>query len=385
MPGQPAVEVRVNLRNSATLPDKSVVVILGTRPEIIKLGHIIRLLGPAASIVHTGQHFDVGLSQVFMEAFQLPLPDAELGVGGATRGAQIGHTVTELDGFLRANSPAVVVVQGDTNSAAAGALAANACEIPLVHVESGLRSFDRRMPEEHNRVVADHLADLCCAPTQVNRLNLRNERIPENRIIVTGNTIVEAVNSLLPLPDRRAALVSEYGLRRGEFILSTFHRPENVDDPGTLRTIIDQLAHLPMPVVFPVHPRTAARIEDNAVLADLVAHVVVAEPLGYESFLGLAAESAMLITDSGGVQEEASILKRPVLVVRRSTERPEVLGTFAERVEPGPEITAVATRWLGGLAELHARLADLPTPYGDGTASEKTVAGIATLVAASRF
>jgi len=172
---------------------KSVVVVLGTRPEIIKLGHIIRLLGSAASIVHTGQHFNTGLSQVFLDAFGLPAPNAVLGVGGARRGVQIGRIVEKLDGFLRTNSPDAIVVQGDTNSAVAGALAANACDIPLVHVESGLRSFDRRMPEEHNRVVADHLADLCCAPTEVNRSNLRDEGIPEDRIVVTGNTIVEAV------------------------------------------------------------------------------------------------------------------------------------------------------------------------------------------------
>jgi len=364
----------------APLPDGSIAVVLGTRPEIIKLGHVIRLLGRAASVVHTGQHFDTGLSQAFFDAFALPEPDAVLGVGGSTRGVQVGRVVTELDALFRAKSFAAVIVQGDTNSAAAGALAANACEIPLLHVESGLRSFDRRMPEEHNRVIADHLADLCCAPTETSRSNLRNEGIPDDRIIVTGNTIVEAVESLLPPRDRRKSLMAEFGVQSGEFVLSTFHRPENVDDPATLRTIIDELARIPIPVVFPVHPRTAARIQSDAELGGLAARLLMVEPMGYETFLGLAAEAAMMITDSGGVQEEASILKRPVLVVRRSTERPEVLGTFAERVDPGPAITDVTATWLAELNDLHARLALLPSPYGDGTASAKTVAAIPELI-----
>ena len=367
-------------RRPAPLPDGSIAVVLGTRPEIIKLGHVIRLLGPTASVVHTGQHFDTGLSQAFFDAFALPEPDAVLGVGGSTRGVQVGRVVTELDAHFRAKSFAAVIVQGDTNSAAAGALAANACEIPLLHVEAGLRSFDRRMPEEHNRVIADHLADRCCAPTETSRSNLRKEGIPDDRIIVTGNTIVEAVESLLPPRDRRKSLMAEFGVQPGEFILSTFHRPENVDDPATLRTIIDELARIPIPVVFPVHPRTAARIQSDAELGGLAARLLMVEPMGYETFLGLAAEAAMMITDSGGVQEEASILKRPVLVVRRSTERPEVLGTFAERVEPGPAITDISAKWLAELPDLHARLALLPSPYGDGTASAKTVAAIPELI-----
>jgi UDP-N-acetylglucosamine 2-epimerase (non-hydrolysing) len=365
-----------------SLPPKSAMVVLGTRPEIIKLGPVILRLGPAASIIHTGQHFDAGLSRSFFDAFELPEPDAELGVGGSTRGAQIGQTVALLDSLLRVERPAVVIVQGDTNSAAAGALAANACEIPLVHIESGLRSFDRRMPEEHNRVIADHLADLCAAPTEVNRSNLLSEGIAGERVIVTGNTVVEAVAALLPSAERRAALLDEFGLAAGAFALSTFHRPENVDDPDTLHTILDELARLPIPVVLPLHPRTATRVNDRPDLVALIDRLHVVEPIGYEDFLGLAAEAAILISDSGGIQEEASILKRPMIVVRRSTERPEVIGTFAERVEPGPAIAVRALEWLADLEGVHRRLATVPTPYGDGTASEKTVAAIPGLIGA---
>ncbi len=236
------------------------------------------------------------------------------------------------------------------------------------------------MPEEHNRVLTDHLADLCCAPTETSRSNLLGEGIPDERITVTGNTVVEAVGSLRPGHDRCRELLTHHDLPENGFVLSTFHRPENVDDPATLSSILESLAALPLPVVLPMHPRTRARIEGFG-LGGLLEPLVVTEPIGYVDFLGLAASSAMLISDSGGVQEESSVIKRPVLVVRRSTERPEVIGTFAERVEPGPGIVETAVRWWDDIENLHGRLAAIPSPYGDGTASEQTVAAIEGLVA----
>lgn len=360
------------------LPARSIAVVLGTRPEIIKLGHLIRLLGEAATIVHTGQHYDSGLSAPFFAAFALPEPGVLLEVGGSTRGAQIGRVVTELDRWLREAPPRAVVVQGDTNSTLGAALAANACEIPVVHVEAGLRSFDRRMPEEHNRVLTDHLADLCLAPTEVNRSNLLAEGIPEKRIAVTGNTIVEAVQSLLPPEPVRQELLARYGVPPSGFVLGTFHRPENVDDPKVLGVILEQLAAIEAPVILPMHPRTARRLDDD--LRRIAADINIIEPIGYQDFLGLAAEAAMLISDSGGIQEEASVLGRPVIVVRRSTERPEVLGTFAVRIEPGAGIGKQAVQWLAEIDGLHERLAGIPSPYGDGTASERSMAAIRDLL-----
>jgi len=354
-------------------------VVLGTRPEIIKLSHIIRILGADATLVHTGQHYDAGLSDSFFEQFDLPAPAAYLGIGGETRGRQIGATVTALDELLGTEEPAAVVVQGDTNTVLGAALAANAREVPLVHIESGLRSHDRRMPEEHNRVLTDHLADLLIAPTETNRANLRAEGIPDARIVVAGNTIVEAVGELMPDADARSRLLADHGVEPGRFVLSTLHRPENVDDRDTLRTVLTELAGLPLPVILPLHPRTAARIDDFD-LTSLLGKLVAIDPIGYREFLGLGAESAFLISDSGGVQEEVSVYKRPVLVVRRSTERPEVIGTFAERVEPGPRIGEVAGAWLEDLAAVHERLAATPSPYGDGSASQQAVDAIARLV-----
>jgi UDP-N-acetylglucosamine 2-epimerase (non-hydrolysing) len=361
--------------DASALPAKSIAVVLGTRPEIIKLAEIVRLLGPAARLVHTGQHFDENLVDVFYRDFGLPAPDVQLEVGGASRGTQIGEATRLLDAHFADDRPRAVVVQGDTNAVVAGALAANAREIPLCHIEAGLRSHDRRMPEEHNRVVTDHLADLCCAPTEVNRENLAGEGITGDHVVVTGNTVVEAVTSLLPDAEARRAALAERGVEAGRFVLSTFHRPENTDNPATLEVILRELADLPLRTVLPLHPRTRQRAQAFG-MSELLDKVGACEPIGYRDFLALAQESALLVSDSGGVQEEVSVLKRPAIVVRRSTERPEVVGTFVELTPPGPAIGRIATGWIDDLAAVHARLATLPSPYGDGTASRRSLAAL---------
>ncbi len=360
---------------------RPIAVVLGTRPEIVKLAGIVALLGDRARVVHTGQHYDAALSDVFFAEFDLAVPLEVLDVGGRRRGAQIGEATARLDALFAAEPPAAVVVQGDTNSALAGALAANAGGLPLVHVEAGLRSHDRAMPEEHNRVVVDHLADRCLAPTETSRSNLRAEAIADERIVITGNTVVEAVQTLLPDAAGRAALLHGRGLTRDGFVLATFHRPENVDDRGTLVAILEQLVALPLPVVLAVHPRLAARIEVFD-LGDLTAALRTTPPLGYREFLGLFAEAACAVSDSGGVQEEASVVKRPVIVVRRSTERPEVLGSFAELVAAGPAVGDAVRPQIRDPAATHRRLADLASPYGDGSASVRSVAALDALLAA---
>lgn len=355
-----------------------VAVVLGTRPEIVKLAGLVRLLGDRCWVVHTGQHYDATLSDVFFAQFGLQPPTDALDVGGRTRGAQIGEATAALDALFGDERPAAVVVQGDTNSALAGALAANARELPLVHVEAGLRSHDRAMPEEHNRVLVDHVTDLCLAPTETSRANLLAEGIPDARIAVTGNTVVEAVVELLPGADERAVLLAEHGVVSDGFVLSTFHRPENVDDAERLAEILGQLADLEMPVVLPVHPRLAARVEAFGLRARLDALRPV-PPLGYREFLGLFAEAALAVSDSGGVQEEASVVKRPVVVVRRSTERPEVLGTFSALAAVGPEIGRTASRWLADPGAVHRELTAIPSPYGPGDAAERSVAAMARM------
>lgn len=359
------------------LPEGSIAVVFGTRPEIVKLAYVISGLGSAARVIHTGQHYDFKLSDSFLEAFGLGEPSTFLGVGGKSRAGQIGSAVSALDELFETARPRAVIVQGDTNTTLAGAIAANAHEIPLVHVEAGLRSRDRRMPEEHNRVLTDHLADLLCAPTSVGEGNLLSEGIDPSRIEVTGNTVVEAVERLMPPEGDRKALVETHSVEADRFVLSTFHRPENVDDPERFSVILDQLAALPYPVLLPLHPRSRERASRFG-LEDRISAVQVVDPIGYREFLGLSAAAAFLVSDSGGVQEEVSVYKRPVVVVRRSTERPEVIDTFAKLVEPG-QIVATVDSWLGDLGAVHQHLAGLPSPYGDGSASERIVAAVGEL------
>ncbi|MDQ1521024.1 MAG: hypothetical protein QOI55_2097 [Actinomycetota bacterium] len=354
----------------------SVLIVYGTRPEAVKLLGVVECLGGSARTLHTGQHYSPELAAEFEGALGLRAPDRQLAVGGTTRGQQIGEATIGIEAELGRAPTAAVVVQGDTNTALAGALAANAAGVPLVHVEAGLRSYDKAMPEEHNRVVVDHLSDLCCAPTSTSADNLEREGITgDDRVVVTGNTVVEAVRRFVPAAEETARILSERGLERDRYVLATFHRPENVDRPEVLELILRELGALPVPVVLPLHPRTEQQAR-AAGLGDLLAGVRVERPAGYGAFLALMANCALAVSDSGGVQEESSVVKRPVVVVRRSTERPEVVGTFAELVTAGPRIGEVAGAWLDDLPAVHARLAALDTPYGDGHASQRTVAAL---------
>jgi UDP-N-acetylglucosamine 2-epimerase (non-hydrolysing) len=356
-----------------------IAVVYGTRPEAVKLRGVVARLGPNACAIHTGQHYDPEMAAAFERGIGFPAPDHRLAIGGGTRGRQIATATVGLESIFSAEPFAAVVVQGDTNTALTGALAANVCGLPLVHVEAGLRSHDRAMPEEHNRILVDHLADLCCAPTATSEANLAAESIRGDRVVVTGNTVVEAVLDLHPDTSETATILATHGVEPDRFVLATFHRPENVDDPDVLASILSELAALPIPVVLPLHPRTAARAAD-AGLDPLLEKLLVAPPSGYREFLALMGASALIVSDSGGVQEESSVVKRPVVVVRRSTERPEVLGTFSRLVSPGPAIADTARAWIDDLPSVHAQLAALPSPYGDGTASERTVASMQRLL-----
>lgn len=367
------------------LPPRSVAVVLGTRPEAVKLAVLVELLGDAAWVIATGQHYDADLWSSVLGDLGFPVPHEGLAVGGTSRAAQLGRGTEALGDLFGAHHPACVVVQGDTNASAAGALAANACDVPIVHVEAGLRSHDRAMPEEHNRVLVDHLAERCLAPTQTSADNLAAEGITGERVVVTGNTVVEAVLRMCPAPADRRAVVAANGLEPSGYAVATIHRPENVDEPEPFAAILGELAALPVPVLLPLHPRSRARAEALG-LGGLLegTSIRVVAPLPPVTFLALAAEAALWVSDSGGLQEEASVLKRPVVVVRRSTERPEVQGTFATLVPPGPRIGDVARELLDDLPAVHARLADLPSPYGDGSASHRSVDVILDLVRDAR-
>lgn len=345
--------------------DRAVAIVIGTRPEAIKVALVVRLLGGRAFVVHTGQHFDEPLRDESI----LRRPDVQLEVGGPSRGRgqQLGMAISQVSTILEAERPRVVVVQGDTNSALAGAWAANALSLPLVHIEAGLRSFDRLMPEEHNRHAIDHLSDLCCAPTPLNVENLTAEGIPPERLAHTGNTVVEAVHAWCPPAIARTDAVRRRGLP-GRFVLMTLHRPENVDDLQRLRLILKAIRHVQVPVVFPVHPRTAAVLESTVVPPNLL----TMPPVDYSTFLSLMCEAAGILSDSGGVQEEVSVLKRYAVILRRSTERPEVLGSFADLTDEPSEAVALVNDGLANDRSL-GKLESLPSPYGDGSSSARIV------------
>jgi UDP-N-acetylglucosamine 2-epimerase (non-hydrolysing) len=350
-----------------------IAVVVGTRPEIVKLAPIVRLLGDNADLIHTCQHEDKELSGVFLAAAGITHARALSGICGQPRHVQIGRIIEQLGDLLAAMAPAAVIVQGDTNSASAGAQAANYTGIPVIHVEAGLRSFDRAMPEEINRCVAGVLADLHCAPTAAAVANLRAERVPAARIMLTGNTIVEAIAQMLPAPETARQIAASFGAEPGGYVLATIHRPENTDDPVRLESILGELSKLGLPVLLPLHPRTRQAAAAHG-LTTALDRLRVIPPADHATFLGLASLARLLVSDSGGVQEECTVLKRPLIVVRNSTERPEsVAAGFAHLVQPGPQLGDLGRKLIAepGLGE---RLAAIDCPYGDGRASERIVA-----------
>ncbi|MFE4972005.1 non-hydrolyzing UDP-N-acetylglucosamine 2-epimerase [Kitasatospora sp. NPDC056651] len=353
-----------------------VALVLGTRPEIVKLAGVARLLGPRARIVWSGQHWDPALTTTFFAQYGLPRPHHLLtGVGGEPRGRQIGRMVSALSDHLTAHPPAAVVVQGDTNTAAAGALAAHCAGIPVVHVEAGLRSFDPGMPEEANRRLIAPLADLHCAPTAIAAAHLLREGIEPDRVVVTGNTVVEATLETLPTEAEAHRVLAEHAVSPGGYVLATIHRPENTDDAARLAQILDQLAALELPVLLPLHPRTRAAVEAFG-LRHPATRLRRIEPLDHAGFLSLARHCRLLVSDSGGIQEECTVLKRPLVVVRNSTERPEaVQAGFARLARPGHEL-ARALRELLADETVDERLGRLPSPYGTGQASAEIVAAL---------
>lgn len=362
------------------LRPQSIAVVVGTRPEIIKLAPVVHELGDAAFLVHTGQHIDEAMVESVLTAHGLPEPTAWLAAGGLSRAGQLVHIVQGLDRILAERDVDAVVVHGGTTSALAAALTANAHGVGLVNVEAGLRSFDRSVPEEHNRTVVDHLSDVVCAATVGNVENLLCEGVAAHRIALTGSTTVQSVHKHVGLPLAQLDVLDSFGLRPNGYVLATLHRPENTEDPDVLAAILGELAALPLPVVLPVHPRTqvAAAVAGCADLLDLLLTV---PPQSSSVFLALAAHAAVVVSDSGGVQEECTVLKRPLVLVRRATERPEVLRDFATLVQPGPAIGDEVRSLLKGHQARLDGLRAVPSPFGGHQAGAKVARAIRSFVA----
>ena len=357
-------------------------IILGTRPEIIKMSPVVRAcegLGLDYFMIHTGQHYSYNMDRVFFE--QLELPDAEynldVGSGSGRHGGQTGGMLSGIEEVLIKEEPDVVLVEGDTNTVLAGALAASKLGIRVGHVEAGLRSYDRRMPEEINRVVADHISDYLFAPTVQSRDILLGEGISDEKVFVTGNTVVDAVYQNLKIVNGRADWdenpESIFGtgldLEPNGYFLATAHRQENVDDAarfaGILRGLELVSEEFSLPVIYPIHPRSRKMMEEFSLDAEGVTFI---EPLDYLSFLKLEADARMVLTDSGGVQEETCILKVPCVTLRDNTERPETAMVGANvlvGVDPG--------KILEGARVMIGRERDWESPFGDGRAGERIV------------
>jgi UDP-N-acetylglucosamine 2-epimerase (non-hydrolysing) len=353
---------------------KTVMVVVGTRPEIVKMAPIVRALQKnkiPTTFVHCGQHYDYNMSQQFIEDLELPPPDYAHRVRARSPGAQTAQIIAHMDKLLSKTAPAVVLVEGDTNSVLAVAIAANKLNIPLGHVEAGLRSFDLRMPEEHNRRLTDHLSTFLFAPTERAKANLKRESV-WGKIYVTGNTVIDAVIQHLPIAEKKSEILDK--IRFEKFALATAHRAENVDDEAVLNTFMEAFAESPVPVVYPVHPRTKKRLRQNKKYAKIGkrGNVQLLPPLGYLDFLVLMKKSEFIITDSGGIQEEATApgIRKPVLVIRLSTERPEAVEAgFAKVV--GTEKHKI----LEAIQTALSKRKPLPdnSPFGDGKAAEKIV------------
>ncbi|HEY5313523.1 MAG TPA: UDP-N-acetylglucosamine 2-epimerase (non-hydrolyzing) [Pirellulales bacterium] len=345
-------------------------IVVGTRPELIKLSPVMRACEQGAMpfyILHTGQHYSPSMDQVFFEQLELPAPKYNLHVGSGPHGRQTGQMLAGIEAALLDDRPDAVVVQGDTNSTLAGALAAAKLGIPVGHVEAGLRSYDRRMPEELNRIVIDQLSDWLFAPTPAAADILRREGIPDSRILVTGNTIVDAVQQNLAIAQNRSEILQRMQLTSGGYLLVTVHRPENVDHPRRFAAILDGLrkasAEIGLPLVYPMHPRSRKMLEvfslDSAGLG-------ICEPVSFLDFLILEAHARLVLTDSGGVQEEACILGVPCVTLRENTERPETLEVGAN-VLAGSDPEQIV---LGCRRQMAARRG-WQQPLGDGSAGQR--------------
>jgi len=356
-----------------------IVTIVGARPQFIKAAPVSKAIrdhnekkkGPRITevLVHTGQHYDHGMSQIFFDELDISEPDLNLGVGSGSHGWQTGQMLVRIEEVLLEEKPDYVVVYGDTNSTLAGALAAVKLHIPVAHVEAGLRSFNREMPEEHNRVLADHCSDLLFCPTQTAVDNLAREGVTKG-VHLVGDTMYDAVLQFSSIAWKHSTILEDLGLESKTYLLTTIHRPYNTDIPENFQNILSAFAEIGEVIVFPVHPRTRkkiAELEDHFQLG--LTNIKMTEPVGYLDMLVLEENARLILTDSGGMQKEAYFFGVPCITLRPETE-------WLETVEVGWNVLAgsdtesilAACERLGGSSP-----GSRPSLYGDGRASLEVV------------
>lgn len=342
--------------------------VVGARPQFVKLAAIADAAAKRDDvehvIVHTGQHYDAAMSDVFFADLRIPAPDVNLAVGSGSHGRQTGAMLAGMDEVLEEHQPDWTLVYGDTNSTLAGTLSAVKMHLKVAHLEAGLRSFNRRMPEEHNRVLTDHAADLLLAPTEVARMHLASEGLAE-RTLVTGDVMTDVCLRVAASVEGTPLALPEGIDPSGEFAVATIHRADNTDDPARLRAIVDALQALDIPLALFAHPRLVAKAKEAGInLAGGAVHV--GAPLAYPDLINAVNSASAVVTDSGGLQKEAYLLGTPCSTVRTETEWVETLENDWNRLVTDPsELPAAVTRV--------RPTGDQPPYYGDGKAAERSV------------
>jgi UDP-GlcNAc3NAcA epimerase len=352
--------------------NNKILTVIGNRPQFIKAAAVSGPLRELAReiLVHTGQHYDDELSQVFFDELALPRPEHRFDLGGGTNTSQTARMLAALEPLLAEEEPALVLVYGDTNSTLAGALAGAQAGIPVAHVEAGMRSYDRAMPEELNRVLTDHASALLLCSAEAPAAILRGEGV-RGEIEVVGDVMVDVAYLLGPRAVARTEVLTRFGVAPGAYLLATAHRAGNVDDPARLAALVELLATVPGPVVLPLHPRTAARLDGAGLRERLVgAGVVLTPPLGYLDFTALLHHARALLTDSGGVQKEAYLAGVPCLTLRDTTE-------WTETVDAGWNVLVDLDADAARQALARRPPPERPPLYGDGRAGERVAAAVA--------
>ena len=349
-----------------------VAIILGTRPEIIRMSSIIRECekGMEYFILHTGQHYSHNLDTIFFQELELPEPKYNLNVGSGSHAEETGKMLIGIEKILLKEKPDVALIEGDTNTVLAGALAASKLHIKIGHIEAGVRSYDRTMPEEINRIVTDHVSDYLFAPTEKARKILLKEGISEDKIFVTGNTIVDAIYQNLEIAQKKVNILNKLNLNSREYFLVTAHRQENVDVKERLKGILEGLElvyhEFNFPIIYPIHPRTMKMIKEFGLKIPLGVKLV--DPLGFLEFLQLEEHANLILTDSGGIQMEAGILHTPCVTLRDNTE-------WLETIEVGSNMLAGCNpnNILKTVTTMINKNKNWENPFGDGTAGRQII------------
>ena len=343
--------------------------IVGVRPQFVKASVVSRELRKEHEeiLIHTGQHYDYKMNEVFFEELNIPVPDYFLEIGSGSHGYQTGEMLKKIEEVLIKEQPDLVLTYGDTNSTLAGAIAASKLHIKTAHVESGLRSFDKEMPEEINRILTDHCSDILFCPTENAVSNLKNEGITEN-VFLTGDVMADSVIYNKDIAEKQSTILNDLNLESKNYLLATVHRASNTDNPANLQNIVDAFCELNNQVVFPVHPRTKKLLKEYNLYDRLASSVKLIEPVGFLDFIKLMNNSKMILTDSGGIQKEAYILKIPCVTLRENTE-------WMETVEDGWNVLVGADKGLivKMVDELNPSNNKYFNRFGSGDASTKIV------------